>query len=144
MSPSPYRTSPNGTPNSRTVREWPSRGFVGTVLALVTVASLDVVFAVGGRGVGSPSTSEGDAMRGGGVGSPSTSEGDAVPLCNLVERGRDVLLSEHLIAYDRIHDMFRPLETAAERPAQSMTRNCTPPYAVDPSTGKKRWRIECL
>jgi serine/threonine protein kinase len=31
----------------------------------------------------------------------------------------------------------------AQTPAQSTT-NCTPPFTVDPATGKKKWKAECL
>ncbi len=37
-----------------------------------------------------------------------------------------------------------PTPTSVTPPAAQSTTNCTPPFTVDPATGKKKWKAECL
>jgi len=101
---------------------------VGRIAGLRLVSALNLVLGCGQHNIESaPAGPNAEALA-----------DDDVP-------SRDAELLPHLVAYDRVarYGVVAP-ETSAERSVESPGRNCSPPYTVDPPTGKKRWLLECL
>lgn len=124
MRESPKRTrSPNAD-----VRNSSARGFVWPVAGPISVIALGNILGCGSHDI------EGTPV---GPNSETLADDEVPP--------HDAELPPHLVAYDRVAQYGGGArETSAERPVESAGRNCSPPYTVDPPTGKKRWLLECL